>query len=308
MKIALIIVGSIILFLIILFFVALYFVYRVSFYSPKKSRLDDFAQLDSPNFGPYKDVLVPLIKEFKGKPYEDLYVTSFDKLKLHARYFEVEGSKKIALMFHGYKGTVYRDFCAASKIFMDLGYSIITVEHRAHGLSQGHSITFGIRESKDLLTWYKYAKERFGEDKEYILVGISMGGATVLMSADKVDDNVKLLVDCPYTTPKKILSETLKGLKLSPKFFYPFVNLSAIIFAHTNMNKLSAFDAVNNSHHQILVVHGDNDHVVPHYISEELYKAYPDKIQYETFEGADHGASYLVDSKRYINVISDFLK
>lgn len=307
MKIALIIIGSVLLFLLIVFFLALYFVYRISFTNPKSRRLDDYADLDGPVFGPYKEELLPKIAAFKERPYEDIYINSFDKLKLHAKYFEVKGSKKVALMFHGYRGTVYRDFCAASKIFMDLGYSIITVDHRAHGQSQGHSITFGVRESKDLVSWVDYAKKRFGEDYEYILVGISMGGATVLIAADKVE-NVKLLVDCPYSTPKLILQETLKAIKLSPKFFYPLVNLSSIIFGHTNLNKVSAFDSIKNTNNKILIVHGDSDQVVPHHISQKLYETYPDKIQYELFKGANHGCSYMVDTDRYIKVVSDFLE
>ena len=307
MLIALIVIGSVLLLFTILFFLALYFLYRFSFYSPKKGQLDDYTDLDGPIFGPYKERLIPMIDAFKKRPFEDLYIESFDKLKLHARYFEVKGSKKVALMFHGYRGTTYRDFCAASKIFMDLGYSIITVDHRAHGLSQGHSITFGVRESKDLVSWVDYAKNRFGEDYEYILVGISMGGATVLLAADKVE-NMKLLVDCPYSSPRIILQETLKAIKLSPKFFYPLVNLSSIIYGHTNLNKVSAYDSVKNTKNKILIVHGDSDQVVPHHISQKLYETYPDKIQYELFKGANHGSSYLTDADRYIKVVADFLK
>ena len=80
------------------------------------------------------------------------------------------------------------------------------------------------------------------------------------------------------------------------------------MFGHTNMNKASAFDSVKNTKNKILIVHGDSDTVVPCYISKALYEAYPDKIQYELFEGANHGASYMVDKERYIKVVSDFLK
>ena len=55
-------------------------------------------------------------------------------------------------------------------------------------------------------------------------------------------------------------------------------------------------------------MHGDSDQVVPHHISQALYEAYPDKIQYELFKGANHGSSYMVDTARYIKVVSDFLK
>ena len=306
--IALIIFGSVLIFLLLALLLALFFLYRFTFYSPIKDQLDDFAQLDSPNFKPYKEIIIPLIKELKNKPYEDLYCQSFDKLKLHSRLFENKGSKKIAIMFHGYRGTAYRDFCGGAKEIMALGYTAVIVDQRAHGTSQGHSITFSVREVKDALSWFNYIKAKFGEDYEYIMIGISMGGATVLGVADKLPKNVKIIADCPYSTPKAILSETLKKLNLSVKFFYPIVNLSSIIYGHTNMNKMSAFDSIKNTNCKILIIHGDQDNVVPHYISQKLYEAYPEKIQYELFKGADHGASYLVDTERYRKVVRDFLQ
>ena len=74
------------------------------------------------------------------------------------------------------------------------------------------------------------------------------------------------------------------------------------------MNKISAFDSVKNTNNKILMVHGDSDQVVPQHISQKLYETYPDKIQYEVFKGANHGCSYMVDTNRYIKVITDFLK
>ena len=127
------------------------------------------------------------------------------------------------------------------------------------------------------------------------------------LSADKVEGDIKIIADCPYTTPEIILKNTIKGMKLSPKFFYPILNLSALIFAHTNLNKASAYDSVSNTNHPILIIHGNHDGVVPYTISEDLYKKHLDKIQYELFPGADHGMSYLVDKPRYQKLIKDFL-
>ena len=47
--------------------------------------------------------------------------------------------------------------------------------------------------------------------------------------------------------------------------------------------------------------------MVPHYISEDLYKKHQDKIQYELFAGANHGMSYLVDLPRYRRIMTEFL-
>ncbi len=62
------------------------------------------------------------------------------------------------------------------------GHNVLMIEERAHLESEGHTITFGIKERYDALDWIRYALQRFGEDTRIILVGISMGAATVLMA------------------------------------------------------------------------------------------------------------------------------
>ena len=302
-----IIVGSIVLFLLIFFFLALYLFYHFTFYSPLKGQLDDYNIMGSPQFNNYREKIIKMIDEMRKRTYEDVWCESFDKLKLHGRIFANKNPKKIAILFHGYRGTGNRDFCGGAKEALELGYTVLLIDQRAHGLSQGHSITFGIRESKDALTWINYVYERFGKDIKLVLIGISMGGAIVLNMADKVAKNVKIIADCPFSSPKLILCNSIKAMKLPVKIFYPLVNLSAILFAHTNMNKMSNYDTIKNAQCKILIIHGDADTVVPYTNSQALANTYPDKIQYELFHGADHGISYMVDETRYRAIITKFL-
>ena len=292
--------------LIVLLFIGLLGLYLYSFYSPKKGQSDHY-NLNSPIYRGMEEQVKPLIDSIIAIPYEDAYITSFDKLKLHARVYLKENSKKVAVLCHGYRGTPYRDFSGGAVEVLKLGYNVILIDERAHGLSQGHSITFGVRETRDAIDWVKYARNRFGEDIDLALIGISMGGAVVLMAADKVG-KAKIIADCPFSAPKVILQQTVKELGLPVPIFYPLVNLSSIIFTHTNLNKLSAYDSIKNTTNKILIIHGGSDSVVPNWISNDLYQEYPDKIQYELFEGADHGMSYLVDKPRYQHIIREFLK
>lgn len=292
--------------LIVLLFIGLLGLYLYSFYSPKKGQSDHY-NLNSPIYRGMEEQVKPLIDNIIAIPYEDAYITSFDKLKLHARVYLKENSKKVAVLCHGYRGTPYRDFSGGAVEVLKLGYNVILIDERAHGLSQGHSITFGVRETRDAIDWVKYARNRFGEDIDLALIGISMGGAVVLMAADKVG-KAKIIADCPFSAPKVILQQTVKELGLPVPIFYPLVNLSSIIFTHTNLNKLSAYDSIKNTTNKILIIHGGSDSVVPNWISNDLYQEYPDKIQYELFEGADHGMSYLVDKPRYQHIIREFLK
>ena len=305
MPVWLIILLSVLGGLIILLFIALYGLYRFTFYSPKKGQ-DDHYNLGAPLYRGMQDQVKPLIDRIVAIPYEDAYITSFDKLRLHARIYVNPNSNKVAVLCHGYRGTPYRDFSGGAVEILNLGYNVVLIDERAHGQSQGHTITFGVRETKDCISWVNYAKNRFGENIELLLVGISMGGAVVLMASDKVG-KCKVIADAPFTAPRIMLQESIKQMGLPVPIFYPLVNLSLIIYGHTSLNKASAFDSVNNTDNKILIIHGNSDSVVPNWISSDLHQTFPDKIQYELFEGADHGMSYIVDKPRYQKIIKDFL-
>ena len=303
----LIIVLIVIVSILVVLLLAIILLYINIFYSPLKGQINDFNLQGSRQFAGYEDELKALIIILMERPYEDIYVNSFDKLKLHARLFENKGSNRVAILCHGYRGTAYRDFCGGANEAIELGYNVILIDERAHGSSQGHSITFGIREVKDLLSWVEYARNRFGQNIELALIGISMGGATVLMAADKVGENVKIIADSPYSSPKILLKETIRSIHLPIFIFYPMLYITSILFAHTNLDKLSAYSSIEKTNNKVLIIHGNKDSVVNYKLSEKLYQTYPDKIQYELFDGADHGVSYLADKKRYQKIIRDFL-
>lgn len=307
MPVPLIIVLSILGALIILLLVVLYGFYYFVFYSPKKWQANDYALDNSPVYKGKEEIITQLIDSLKTREYEDIYIKSFDRTKLHARLFENKGSKKVAILCHGYRGTGYRDFCGGAKEALELGYSVILIDQRGHGLSKRHSITFGVRESKDVVKWSEYARNRFGEDIKLVLIGISMGGAAVLMASDKVK-KAKVIADCPFSSPEIMLKETIRKMKLPLWLFYPLLNLSSLIYAHTNLNKASSYKSVKNTDNPILIIHGDHDSIVPYWISKELYEANADKIQYELFPNAEHGMSYIEDTKRYRLIIKEFLE
>ena len=294
--------------LLLLLIVALVAIYFFIYYSPFKKQLSDFNLLDSKNFRNYEQRIKDMIVYLMNIPYEDVYIHSFDKTKLHARLYENKKTNKVAILCHGYRGASYRDFSGGGREFIEMGYNVLLIDERAHGKSQSHNITFGIKETKDVLEWINYAKERFGQDIDLVLVGISMGGATVLNLADKVDENVKIIADCPYASIKEMFKKDIKMLHLPVFILYPLLWLSALLFVHININKFDNYQALANRKSPILIVHGSADTVVPFYMSQKLYETYPNIIKYELFEGAEHGVSFLSDPNRYRQIVKNYLE
>ena len=298
---------GIILFLLIILLIGLFIIYRLTFYSPLKGQDNDFG-LTGPTVKTCDvNKVNGMIKRMVELPHEDVYIKSFDNTKLRARLFVNENANTVCIMAHGYRGTACRDFSGGAYDMIQKGFNVILIDERAHGLSQGHTITFGIKERKDIAEWIKYAKNRFGIDKRIVLVGISMGGATVLSASDYLSSGDLVIADCPFSKIKDILSEALRKMKINPKIGYPFVWLSALLYAHVDINKFDVNKNVKNSEAKILIIHGNGDTLVPYTHSERVYLENKDKVNYEIFEGAEHGLSYMVDQARYQRIVNEFL-
>ena len=285
-----------------------YYAYRKAFLSDRKRQEDwDGFIRRAGEEGPQVRELMEQLKEITA---EDVFINSFDGLKLHGRYYHVKDGAPLDIQFHGYNGNAMRDFCGGNKISRESGHNSLLIDQRAHGMSQGKTISFGINERKDCLSWVRYAVERFGEDTEIVLSGVSMGAATVLMASDLgLPKNVKAIVaDCGYSSPKAIINKVMRDSGLPDKLMYPFVWLGAMVFGKFNLTESSAVSAVPESDVPILIIHGGADDFVPCYMAEEIYKACRSEKKLLIVPGAGHGMSYLVDKDLYEKTVKDFIK
>lgn len=243
-----------------------------------------------------------------AEDYEPIFIESFDHLSLFGRYYHVKDGAPLFIEFHGYKGDACRDFSGGDMIFKSLRFNTLLVDQRAHGQSSGRTITFGVNESYDCLSWARYARERFG-DIPIFLVGISMGGSTVLMASNlDLPKNVKgIISDCAFSSPKEIICKVCRDIGLIPRLIYPFVTLGAILFGRFNPNKRSAIKSVKESRVPIMIIHGEADKFVPCQMSSEIFESCTSEKYLHTFKNAGHGFSFASDVPRYEHLVREFI-
>ena len=280
------------------------------FYCKKKAPLgpDEYEIPEGEIYEVYREDMVEWTKEIRSMPCEDMEITSFDGIKLRAKYYEYEAGAPIEILFHGYKGYAERDLSGGVERCFRLGRSVILVDHRASGRSDGHVTTFGIKERHDCHSWIRYAIERFGDDVKLIIGGVSMGAATVMMTAgDQLPENVIcVLADCGYTSPREIICKVLKDMKLPAKVFYPFIKLGARIFGRFNLDETSPIEAMRKCTLPVVFVHGDTDDFVPHEMSVRLCEeCASDKKTLITIHGAGHGLAFPADRDGYVGALAD---
>ena len=291
---------------------AAYAAVRIGGVVPPRCDEDVFSMPDTEQYNVFRAQSEKMIRDTLSIPYEDVFITSFDGLRLHAKFYAASERKApVQIMFHGYKSSAERDFCGGLREGIDGGFNVLLVDQRAHGESEGKYLTFGVNERFDCLSWASYAAERFGNDVKIYLYGISMGAATVLMaSALPLPKSVSgIVADCGYTSPKAIICSVLRDHHVPAAPVYAVARLGARLFCGFDLHAASAPDALSRSHIPVLFIHGDDDRFVPCRMSRENFEASAaEHKKLLIVHNAGHGLSYMLDRPAYLSALHSFLE
>ena len=255
-----------------------------------------------------KDKIFALVDKSAALPYEDVYIQSFDGLRLHAKFYPAKEKAPIHILMHGYRSSALLDFSGAISDAVEEGHNVLLVDQRGHAGSEGKYLSFGIFESRDCLSWIEYINRRVGTDSPIILKGVSMGGATVLMSTalDLPENVLGILSDCGYSSPEKIIRHVMK-LRHYPAFLFPLVRMGGRLFCGFDICSASPLEALKSCKVPLFVIHGDDDRFVPYAMAREILDACPTDKFFFTGRGAGHGLSYILDKPGYMEVYNKFI-
>lgn len=184
-----------------------------------------------------------------------------------------EKSCKWLIAVHGYTSRP-RAMARQSVHFYKNGYNILMPCQRAHRNQEAKFTSMGYYEKYDIISWINYILSQ-DSDAEIVLLGISMGSATVMLTTgEKLPSNVKCCIaDCGYTNCFELFTHSIKHEVGLPDF--PFVGAAdtfAKLFLGWSFKDCSPIDAVSRSITPTLFIHGENDKVVPFWMMEALYE------------------------------------
>ncbi len=306
MLIALLVVLAVIL---AVFIFSLAFVVKESIIRPK-SDVVDYESLDEKRKIRYK-IRQRNNQHFYDRNPEDLSLTDKFGNELRAWFVPEQGSKRFVICVHGYKCNG-PDECSHLFAFYNekLGFNYLLPDHAAHGRSSGKHIGFGAYEADNLLLWVNYLVERFGDDIEIVLHGISMGAATVMLANESnPPKQVKAIVeDCGYTSAKEILTNTIKGkIGFECPPIASMIILVAKLFFGYDMHRADCLARMKDAKKPILFVHGTADPTVPFSMGERLYEACTCVPKDKLFvEGVQHAFCYYDAKQAYEEKMLEF--
>lgn len=259
----------------------------------------------------YKDFVAEGYAFYDSLPKEDVWITSFDGLKLHGTLIRNGDSKKLLIQAHGFRSSAKGSFAGSLRYFLGQGFNVLLVDHRSHGQSEGKYITYGVLERVDLRDWVYYMLEQLGEDIDIVLDGISMGATAVMMaSALDLPENVRgLIADCGFTSPYDIFVEVLEhSFHAKPFPILPICGIVAEMKANFGFKDATTLDAMAENEIPILFVHGEEDDFVPIEMSEANFAACKGEKYFFRVPGAKHGCSYLVAREKCEAAMTEFFE
>ncbi len=235
--------------------------------------------------------------------------TSEDGLALTAHYFPAEGSHRYVIVCHGYGGNAAQ-MAGYAMQFSRMGCSVLVPDARAHGESGGEYYGMGWPERRDILGWADQLIDA-DPDAQIALFGVSMGGATVMMTAgEELPTQIKCIVeDCGYTSVWDEFSVQMKSLFSAPDFPLMYTtDLICQLRAGYGFKEASSVEQLKKAEIPMLFIHGEDDTFVPYSMLEEVYTACASPVKEKlTVPNAAHGTAAYTDPELYWGTVEDFV-
>jgi uncharacterized protein len=211
-------------------------------------------------------------------PFRDLWLATEDGEQLHAWWVPAT-APAIAnvLLCHGNGGNI-GDRAFAVDLLAERGFGVLAFDYRGYGRSSG-------RPSEDGTVRDARTARAAISDGPVVYLGESLGGAVALALA------------LEHPPDGLILQSTFTGVRDIARLHYPFIPRALVPDAYPSLRRIRDLRA------PLLVLHGDDDRIVPAIDGHALYEAAPEPKRLEIFPGAGHND---VIGPRWIDVIADW--
>ncbi|MGE5751544.1 MAG: alpha/beta hydrolase [Nitrospirota bacterium] len=227
----------------------------------------------------------PVARQFSP---EDIYFKTSDGLTLHGWFFQAADleARATILVLHGNAENLSTHVNSVLWLIKE-GFNLFIFDYRGYGKSQGSPSIKGVHldaESalKALLSVPRVDKERI------IVLGQSIGGAIAVYTVAHTpykDRIAALVIDSAFSSYRLIAREKLAQFFITWPFQYPLSYL--VSDAYSPIQWIREVSRV-----PVLIIHGDNDPVVPVHHGQMLYEAARDPKEFWEITVPGHVRSF----------------
>ncbi len=199
---------------------------------------------------------------------EDLRLTTKDGETLVAWYVPAKDGHPLILYFHGNGGALI-DRIPRFRALTASGYGLLALSYRGYGGSTGSPTQAGLMEDGE--TAYREARARGYAGERIVLMGESLGtGVAIALAA--THQAAALVLDSPYSSAVEVAAA-----------HYPIFPVNWLMF-----DRFRSDLAIGEVHIPILIVHGDEDDVVPIRLARRLFELANEPKTFMQVSGGKH--------------------
>jgi pimeloyl-ACP methyl ester carboxylesterase len=241
-----------------------------------------------------------------GVPCQTVHLITKDSLSLEAWYIPVDSSKGTVILIHGLGGNKSNVLKQAYE-FRYLGFTVMLVDLRAHGRSDGNITTMGFRESEDVKLAYEYILKK-GE-KNIILYGISLG--SVVITKAFYDYNIqpsRVILEIPFSNFKKLIGVRGKMIGFPERAFGSFMTFWASIEQGFNGFRQDTYKYVQKINCPVLMQCGATDIFASPAERDFIFENIPSsEKKLVVYEHAIHQPLLNADPLKWRQEVSEFI-
>ncbi len=183
---------------------------------------------------------------------------------------------------------------AQANYFHKLGFSVLLIDYRGYGHSDGGFPTESTVYQDAQIAWDYLVRERQVKPEQIFIYGHSLGGAIAIDLAVRHPETAGLIVESSFTSMQEMAD--LKGWSR----IFPVDLLLT--------QRFDSIAKVKSLKPPVLFTHGTLDKQVPFQMSQTLFAAAPEPKQLVLFPGASHNNLAEIAGPQYLQVIQRFME
>ncbi|MDJ0660917.1 MAG: alpha/beta fold hydrolase [Crocosphaera sp.] len=232
-----------------------------------------------------------------GMSYEDVWLsvmTPQGKIEqVHGWWINPNSyAKKVLLYLHGIGGNVSYNL-STIQTFYNQGYSVLIIDYRGYGLSQGQFPTESEIYRDSQVAWDYLTEERGIKPQNIFIYGHSMGGAVAIDLGVRKPHAAGVIVENTFTSMIDMTDHS--------GFFYKLFPSQLLV--HQRFDSLAKLSLLQVP---LLLIHGTSDRTVPYTMSETLFQAARVPKQLLLVEDAGHMDISAIAPEKYIETVQKF--
>jgi fermentation-respiration switch protein FrsA (DUF1100 family) len=222
-----------------------------------------------------------------GLDYEDIYISTKDKISVSAWYIPAENEKGVLLFCHGNAGNISHRLESIS-LFHSLSLSVLIFDYRGYGKSEGKTTEKGTYLDAEA-AWDYLVNVKGKSPGKIILFGRSLGAA---VAAD---------IALKKSPAGLIMESSFLSVPEMGKKYYPWVPVKLLSkFDYSTIDKIHLISCPK------LIIHSPDDEIVPFEHGRTLFEKAVQPKEFLQIKGG-HNEGFLISGELYREVLKRFI-